>query len=83
MRPGRFGGREFKDVTETPIKHLQTWLAEIGYSVGPVDGQFNPRMARAVRHFQVHFEGRSDNDTINAQTAVLIRAVRDANPKAD
>ncbi|MDG4550822.1 MAG: N-acetylmuramoyl-L-alanine amidase [Candidatus Contendobacter sp.] len=82
-RPGRFGGREIKDVTETPIKHLQTWLAEIGYSVGPADGQFNPRMARAVRHFQVHFEGRSDSDTINARTAALIRAVRDANPKAD
>ena len=82
-RPGQFGGREFKDITETPIQHLQTWLAEIGYSVGPANGQFNPRTARAVRHFQVHFEGRSDRNTINAQTAALIRAVRDANPRAD
>lgn len=83
MRPGRFGGREQKGITETPIKHLQTWLAEIGYSVGSANGQFNARTARAVRHFLVHFEGRSDNDTVNAQTAALIRAVRNANPKAD
>jgi ABC-type polar amino acid transport system ATPase subunit len=83
LRPGRFGGREFKDISATPITHLQTLLAEIGYSVGPANGQFNQRTARAVRHFQVHFEGRSNNETINAQTAVLIRAVRDANPRAD
>lgn len=82
-RPGHFGGREFKDITETPIRHLQTWLAEIGYSVGPADGRFNPRTARAVRHFRVHFEGRGDSDMIDAQTAALIRAVRDANPRAD
>ena len=83
LRPGKFGGREYQDITETPIQHLQAWLAEIGYSVGPVNGQFNARTARAVRHFQVHFEGRSDRDTINVQTAALIRAVRDANPRAD
>lgn len=82
-RPGQFGGREFKDITETPIQHLQTGLAEIGYSVGPANGQFNPRTARAVRHFRVHFERRSDSDTIDAPTAALIRAVRDANPRAD
>ncbi len=83
LRPGKFGGRAYQDITETPIQHLQTWLAEIGYSVGPANGQFNARTARAVRHFQVHFEGRSDRNTINAQTAALIRAVRDANPRAD
>lgn len=83
LRSGQFGGREYQDRIETPIKHLQTWLVEIGYSVGPANGQFNPRTARAVRHFQVHFEGRSANDTINEQTAALIRAVRDANPQAD
>jgi len=83
VQPSRFGGKEYKEVTQTPITLLQTWLAEIGYSVGPLTGQFNPRTARAVRHFQVHFEGRSDNDTINQRTAALIRAVRDANPKAD
>ena len=83
FRPGRFGGKEYKDVTQTPIADLQTWLAEIGYSVGPVNGQYNSRTAHAVKHFQVHFEGRSTNDTINAQTAALIRAVRKANPRAD
>jgi len=83
LRPGKFGGLEHKDVTQTPIKQLQTWLAEIGYSVGPADGCFNARTARAARHFQVHFEGRSDNDTISAGTAALIRSVRAANPKAD
>jgi N-acetyl-anhydromuramyl-L-alanine amidase AmpD len=83
MKPGRFGGTEYKDIAETPIKQLQTWLAEIGYSTGPADGVFNHRTARAVRHFQVHFAGRSNNETVNADTAALIRAVRDANPKAD
>jgi N-acetyl-anhydromuramyl-L-alanine amidase AmpD len=83
LQPCRLGGRVFKDIEITPITHLQTWLAEIGYSVGTADGQFNQRMARAVKHFQVHFENRNDNDRVNAQTAALIRAVRDANPKAD
>ncbi len=79
----KFGGNAYKEVTGTPIKQLQTWLAEIGYSIGPANGQFNRQMARAVRHFQVHFEGRSDNEKINAKTAAMIRAVRLANPKAD
>jgi N-acetyl-anhydromuramyl-L-alanine amidase AmpD len=83
LQPGKFGGLERKDITQTPIKQLQTWLAEIGYSVGPADGVFNRQTARAARHFQVHFEGRSDNDTINAGTAAMIRSVRAANPKAD
>jgi len=82
-KPSRFGGKEVKDVTYTPIKELQTCLAEIGYSVGPANGHFNARMARAVVHFQVHFEGRSSNDTINEGTAALISDVRRANPKAD
>jgi hypothetical protein len=61
----------------------QSLLAEIGYSVGRADDQFNTRTARAVRHFRVHFEGRNDNDTVNAPTAALIHAVREANPQAD
>jgi N-acetyl-anhydromuramyl-L-alanine amidase AmpD len=83
LQPCRFGGKVFKDIEIAPIAHLQTWLGEIGYSIGKADGQFSQRMARAVKHFQVHFENRNNNDTVNADTAALIHAVRDANPKAD
>ena len=81
--PARFGGKEYKGISYTPIKELQTCLAEIGYSVGPANGHFNPRMARAVVHFQTHFEGQDTNATVNEQTAALIQSVRRANPIAD
>jgi N-acetyl-anhydromuramyl-L-alanine amidase AmpD len=83
LRPGRFGGREMPDVDLQPIKHLQRWLAEIGYSVGPQDGVYTKRMARAVFHFQTHFIGGGANQFIDQQTAELIRGVALANPKAD
>lgn len=83
LQPARFGGRAYNDISQTPITQLQTWLSEIGYSVGRPDGVYSPRTANAVRHFKVHFEGRSDSDTINQRTAALIHAVRTANPKAD
>jgi N-acetyl-anhydromuramyl-L-alanine amidase AmpD len=85
-RAARWGGKDYKDVTDVnvaPIKLLQTYLADIGYSVGPATGQFNTRTARAVKHFQVHFEQRDHSDTINFSTAELIRSVWAANPKAD
>jgi N-acetyl-anhydromuramyl-L-alanine amidase AmpD len=83
LRPGRFGGDEIPDADLQPIKHLQTWLAEIGYSVGPADGVFSKRMGRAVLHFQTHFIGAGANQSINQETAELIRGVALANPKAD
>jgi hypothetical protein len=61
---------------------LQTWLAEIGYSVGPADGKYEARTIRAVLHFQTHFIGKGATDRVNRQTAALINAVRQANPKA-
>jgi N-acetyl-anhydromuramyl-L-alanine amidase AmpD len=82
-KPSKFGHKDYKDITDTPIKTLQTWLAEIGYSVGTADGKLNPRTVQAARHFQVHFQNRDNVATINAETAALIKAVRDANPKAD
>lgn len=82
-QPSKFGGKAYTEVTGTPIAQIQTWLKEIGYSVGPVTGEFNRQTARASRHFQVHFEGRSDRDTIDQQSAALIRDVHAANPKAD
>lgn len=81
--PGRFGGQPDKDVTDGPIKQLQTWLLEIGYSVGKADGVLNHRTIRAARHFQVHFQNTANRESINAETAALIKAVRMANPVAD
>lgn len=83
LKPGRFGRREIPDVAVAPIKLLQTWLSEIGYSVGKVDGIYHHQFARAVRHFRVHFLRQHDKESIDQETADLIRAVRAANPKAD
>jgi N-acetyl-anhydromuramyl-L-alanine amidase AmpD len=86
VKAPRWGGKEYKNITDvniSPIKQLQTYLADIGYSVGPATGQFNARTAHAVKHFQVHFEQRDSNDRINFRTASLIRDVWAANPKAD
>lgn len=82
-RPGRFGGSERVGVSATPISQLQTWLAEIGYSVGASNGDYGERTGRAVRHFQAHFLQRHDNDQVDREIAHLIRAVRAANPSAD
>ena len=82
-QPGRFGGANRAGISATPITQLQTWLGEIGYSVGPANGQYTDRMSRAVQHFQVHFLRRQDNDSINRSIAELIRDVRAANPQAD
>jgi N-acetylmuramoyl-L-alanine amidase len=82
-QPGRFGGHPRPGVTATPIAHLQTCLAEIGYSVGPANGVFNHRTARAVQHFETHFLGAAANERVDRATAALIRAVRLANPVAD
>jgi peptidoglycan hydrolase-like protein with peptidoglycan-binding domain len=79
---GVFGGKERKGVMETPIVHLQTWLKEIGYSVGPVNGEYKAHLERAVLHFQTHFMGAGATGRVNAQTAALIYAVRQANPVA-
>lgn len=81
-QPGRFGGQPRPGVAMTPIAQLQTCLAEIGYSVGPANGVFNHRTARAVRHFETHFLGAAANERIDRATAALIRAVRLANPVA-
>lgn len=83
VHPGKFGGQDYPDVTDTPITLLQTWLSEIGYSVGPATGKYNNRFFRAVLHFQTHFLGQGATGRIDQQTATLIRAVRQANPKAD
>jgi N-acetyl-anhydromuramyl-L-alanine amidase AmpD len=83
LRSGKFGRNEFPTVTDTPISLLQTWLSEIGYSVGKADGIYNHRFFRAVLHFQTHFLGQGATGNIDQQTAALIRAVRQANPKAD
>lgn len=81
-QPGRFGGRDRPGVTATPIAQLQTWLAEIGYSVGTATGEYNARTARAVLHFRTHFAGQHAADTVDQSTAALIREVRLANPVA-
>jgi N-acetyl-anhydromuramyl-L-alanine amidase AmpD len=81
-QPGRFGGQPRPGVAATPIAQIQTWLSEIGYSVGPANGQFNHRTARAVRHFETHFLGAGANERVDRATAALIRAVRLSNPAA-
>jgi N-acetyl-anhydromuramyl-L-alanine amidase AmpD len=81
-QPGRFGGQTRPGVAATPIAQLQTWLAEIGYSVGPANGVFNHRTARAVLHFETHFLGAAADQRVDRATAALIRAVRLANPAA-
>jgi hypothetical protein len=80
--PGVFGGVKYPAVTARPIAQLQTWLAEIGYSVGPADGILNQRTVRAVVHFETHFASAVD-ERLDQTTAALIHAVRLANPKAD
>src|SRR5262249_14140538 len=82
VRAGRFGGKERPGGDGAPIAQVQQWLAEIGYSVGPANGQYSYRTARAVLHFQTHFVGRGANQKVNRQTAALIRAVWQANPNA-
>jgi N-acetyl-anhydromuramyl-L-alanine amidase AmpD len=82
VRAGKFGGKERPEVDGAPIAQLQQWLAEIGYSVGPANGQYSHRTARAVLHFQTHFVGPGANPNVNRQTAALIRAVWQANPHA-
>jgi len=67
----------------TTIKLLQTWHSEIGYSVGKIDGIYHHQFARAVRHFRVNFLRQHNKESIDLDTADLIRAVRAANPKAD
>jgi N-acetyl-anhydromuramyl-L-alanine amidase AmpD len=83
LKPTKFGGELRKGALGKPIAQLQTWLKEIGYSVGPVDGECTIRMTKAVLHFQVHFIGVQANvGVVNRQTAALIYAVRQANPVA-
>lgn len=81
-QPAQFGGITRKEVLDKPIAQLQTWLAEIGYSIGSADGGYGDRTARAVLHFQTHFVGNGATRHVNRHTAALIRAVHAANPRA-
>lgn len=49
------------------VRELQTYLARFGIDVGPIDGQYGPRTAQAVREFQ-RMAGISQDGVAGPQT---------------
>ena len=51
------------------VRHVQTWLAQLGYNPGPIDGSYGRRTASALTQFYVslgtEFDGTLDQNEID------------------